>query len=347
MTGKIGWVLCLWTFIHCVSSAQNTIKIEIDSERKDGISLSALSDKPEAILLKNDLEAPIQRVSQVLDAGEHLVVVDSHSAKDAFPRRVSLFSRQGEFISVISPGTRVAFDAQSKLLFVLQAEGISVYNLNGELQKTLKARQAANLFFYDGALWLQTRSVKEGEGTAYALLKVDPEKDKARKVYGFFEGISDSLPLIISTISRFSVSPNGLVNAFGLPDQINVIKTDKVEKPYQVSISDWPKRYMDHYQASYEFIGEYLSGKYLSQGRYSGFLFHTGTGNYYHFPIDASDQSVGIQDDYYQTGSWQLRALNRPGGFYAVKYANEINKGEFSNPNTNELVIFIGKLRKK
>ena len=42
------------------------------------------------------------------------------------------------------------------------------------------------------------------------------------------------MPLIISTISRFSVKPQWLGHAFGLPDQINVIKTDKVEKPYQV-----------------------------------------------------------------------------------------------------------------
>lgn len=338
------FILLLFCFDVYSISAQTKTDITINTKRNDRIEVSKISENIEAVLLKNMAEDPIQRVLQVIDLkAKGLLILDSNSSEDAFPRRVTYFTRNGDFIREIGPAARVAYNANTSEVYLLLREQISVFNLEGEQKRAFDSHNASTLYFHKDHLWIQRHQAKEKKGTTYEIARIAPETGEKETVHTFFDPIPEDIPVVLSAISRFSISPQGLVNAIGVKDQIFLPVKNGVKQPYNVQWKGVKLNYFSQFQTQYEFIGPYLYGQYPNGGKNFRFLWDSKTGENYHFQLGQED--FGILDDKYQTGQLNLRPLSAYGEFYALKYAADLNN-RFNDQTigSDDLVILIGTL---
>jgi hypothetical protein len=271
---------------------------------------------------------------------------------------ISRFDISGKFINAINVNgyiKSIACDTSKNEIYVATGKKeIECYDYSLKKKKIYQVRyEPSGIFFYKNNLWMQS-VVFDGENIPnHKISRLDMESGK--EIFTPFNFKDYPLPefkeknVMVPSLCVFSIHNDEPIFAFYVDSIIYGIKNNKISSIIRWNILPTAQgiNKINPVLATKGFIGRYLYINYylnLSEkiSRYM-YLEDTKTGKKYN--IRENGYYNVINDDIYNTGSFNINPWNKKESFYYIKEKNDVREATNKIKTSEGYVIFMVKTK--
>lgn len=347
-------VICLVCFFNTPGKT-----IIIDVAKTDKVNISEIAEIVQIIPLSTGDE--ISTIFKVFLIDDLIYVLEGDSRKGSFAQRVLKFDVKGRYFGLFgmndpTSGAYITtydmfFDRNSGLIYLNNSDGYRIYDKDGNLMDFVPDAQAR--FIYNNYFWFFSHQYNKDEGIGNInLIKTDLKAQNSETIGSFkFEmpEIFKSMGVGVFPPGGLSIRNDELFISFGIDNVIYRVIKNELVPAFKFEFINGTPTFLDMGIAPRNLLmGNFIRFGYGIKGLSYEFLYDTRSGmaNNIRYARNNSNRFIlGIKDDMYQTGFFQIKPTNMDNHVFFVKRPEDLKGSKLYDPNQKNPLLFLVKLK--